>query len=188
MIILYLFLGHFVADFLLQPHALVAWKNRSWVGVLVHATVHFLTTGLFLYLYTFLLSAWIPALILAVAHFFIDLMKSSHQKTARNSSLLYWFDQLLHYLSILLVFWISQLISLPAASLNNFFTSFFYSPAAIVYLNLAIFVSLGIEYSFYRDNHQLKQKKPSFNRRQLVTRLFLFTLIYIGLLFALPMV
>ena len=42
-----MFLAHFVGDFVLQWDNLAQWKGRSYLGVLAHCLVVFLTTWLF---------------------------------------------------------------------------------------------------------------------------------------------
>jgi len=188
MILLYLLLGHFIADFLLQPNSLVAWKNRSWHGVLVHVIIHFLVTGLLLYLYSQQLEGWGIAFSIAFCHFFLDLFKASHQSKSKHALLAYWSDQILHYTSITIVFYSSQSLGLTGLNQfsNNSLYQAFVSPFVLIYLSASIFITLTIEYSFYRDRQKFTKISPTLNCRHLVTRLFLFTLIYLGLLFSLP--
>ena len=188
MILLYLLLGHFIADFLLQPNSLVAWKNRSWYGVLVHVTVHFLTTGILLYFYSQRLECWYLAFSIAFCHFFIDLFKATHQAKNKHAMLAYWGDQILHYLSILLVFYFGQSLQITSIGilLSNTIYQSFISPFLLVYLSTSIFITLTIEYSFYRDRLQFAKNTPPLNTHHMITRLFWFTLIYLGLLFSLP--
>jgi len=100
LILMKLVLAHLLGDFLLQPGSWVAEKeNRTYKSFKLY--LHSLIHGLLVFL---LLWNWVIALIVAVSHFSIDLIKLLAQ---RNSNRTKWFvlDQLAHLL-VLLIIWI----------------------------------------------------------------------------------
>lgn len=101
-----LILAHLVGDFLLQPAGWVKdkelKKHRSaklYVHVLIHALIAFLLV--------WDPDFWLPALVILVSHFLIDLGKVSFQK---QDTRVFWLltDQLLHLLVIGVVWYIWQ--------------------------------------------------------------------------------
>lgn len=193
MILIYLLLGHFVSDFLLQPNNLVAWKNKSWKGVAMHSTIHFLVTSILLYLYVPTPTVLFASGVVAIAHFFIDSAKAAHQRKSSHSMSAYWLDQLCHYLSMVMSYvFIAPYIltqaspfvaSGPVAPLLNTYVN----PAVLIFLILAIFSTFTIEYSHYKDRHKTSKNTSALNHKAMIKRLFLVSLIYIGLLFVFPL-
>lgn len=187
MIFFYLLLAHLISDYLLQPSTLVAWKNRSRYGVAVHASIHFLVTSLILYLYTGHFYGFFLALGIATVHFVIDCVKASYDRKTKHNQLAYWTDQLAHYLTIAVAYAFSRqwpdFFQSRAVNWQNAFDLIYFNPVFITFFCLAIFVTLTIEFSFW---HERKSKKTTLlNRQHMLKRLFLATLIYIGLLFSL---
>ncbi len=99
-LLLQLLLAHLIGDFLLQPSSWVREKKRLKIAS-PKLYLHVLGHGLFVFVLT---NYWKPALILLIVHYLIDLAKLYFQeeKTERHW---FFFDQLLHLLS-LLVIWI----------------------------------------------------------------------------------
>lgn len=187
MIFFYLLLAHLISDYLLQPGTLVAWKNRSRYGVAVHASIHFLVTALILYLYTGTAYSLFLALGIASVHFIIDCIKATYDQKTQHSQLAYWSDQTAHYLTLAVACLMSrqwpETFQMRAADWQNYFDALFFNPVLITFSCLAIFVTLTVEFSFWRER---KNKKAALlNRQHMLKRLFLATLVYIGLLFAL---
>ncbi|MCC6643502.1 DUF3307 domain-containing protein [Candidatus Peregrinibacteria bacterium] len=189
MLFLYLFLGHLIADYLLQPHALVAWKNRSLVGVAVHASVHVLVETLLLYLYTGSAEVFYLALLIGVMHFIIDSLKASHDRNSKHSQFTYWIDQCLHYLSLMITLIVASHFPeyfhsrafIQGPILEQLYVLFF-NPLLVSYLCLVIFSTLTIEYSFYKDRQKTKGKVPPLNYKHMIERLLLTTIIFLGLI------
>lgn len=81
--------AHFVADFLLQPKALVNLKNRGDVGTLIHAAIHFVCLFFFANPYFYNESSTKILLICALisaSHFVIDTIKIRYQKKHNHAS------------------------------------------------------------------------------------------------------
>jgi uncharacterized integral membrane protein len=67
-----LLLGHLIGDFPLQTNQIYRLKNKSWLGIVLHAVVHVVITAL---LICQPLSVWPLFVYLGVLHFLIDLLK-----------------------------------------------------------------------------------------------------------------
>lgn len=191
MLFLYLFLGHLIADYLLQPNSLVAWKHRSINGVAVHASVHVLVTTLLLYLYTGKAEVFFVALIIGVMHFFIDSIKASHDQKSKHPKTAYWIDQCAHYLSLLIGLTVASLYPdsftiriFADTSIGQAIFVTLFNPLVVSYYSLAIFSTFTIEYSYYKDRSKTSAKGPILNYRRMLERLFLTTLIFLGLVFS----
>jgi hypothetical protein len=96
-----LILAHLSADFVLQPDRWVREKelkkHRS-PKLYLHVLIH----GLLTLLLVWDLNFWLPASIIALSHYFIDLSKVMFQKP-QNRKLWFALDQLLHLTVIFLV-------------------------------------------------------------------------------------
>lgn len=187
MLFFYLLLAHLVSDYLLQPDYLVAWKNYSKWGLYTHSFIHFLSYCFVLYAYTGNFEVIGLALILAVFHFLIDSAKAVHDKKKKNTVLAYWIDQTAHYISILLVSLLAWQLNGPflarAFSINSYLDILYFNPLFITYFSVAIFSTLTIEYSYYK--RRKRRKEIVLDKKKMVKRLFIASLIYIGMLFAL---
>ncbi|MDD2245884.1 MAG: DUF3307 domain-containing protein [Proteiniphilum sp.] len=103
-ILIKLLFAHLAGDFLLQPKSWVEEKELRGVRSFkfyLHGLIH----GLLVWLLLWDLVSWPIAIAVMVVHILIDLIKIYRQKTAPLAK---WFviDQLLHLLSILLIWWI----------------------------------------------------------------------------------
>ncbi|MGL5830757.1 MAG: DUF3307 domain-containing protein [Candidatus Altimarinota bacterium] len=188
MVFLYLFFAHFLADFLLQPTWLVIWKNNSWKGVFVHASVHFVMALLLLGFYLQSIDALILATAIAFFHFFIDLTKAHHERSAKNFQFSYWIDQAFHYFSIILVGCLSLTLSSQPALLiavqNWPIINLLLRPEVLIYFCLAIFSTLTIEYSVFQKTRIKKNFQYKIDHKSLIKRLLIASLIFLGILFA----
>lgn len=187
MLFFYLLLAHLVADYLLQPDYLVAWKNHSKWGLYTHSFIHFLSYYFILYVYTGKFEVAGLALILSIFHFFIDSAKTSHDKKNQNTVLAYWIDQSAHYVSIMLVtllaWQFNGLFQARDYAMNSYVEGLFFNPLFITYFSVAIFSTLTIEFAYYK--RRKRRKEVTLNKKKMIKRLFIASLIYIGLLFAL---
>ncbi len=187
MLYFYMLLAHLVSDYILQPDKLVEWKNRSPWGLFVHASIHFLFANLVLFLYTGNWQVVFPALLLAIFHFTIDGVKAAHDRAGGHGGIYYWLDQFAHYLSILLVALLTwQFNGLFAARswrFANVLDQLFFNPLLITFACLAIFVTLTVEYGGPAFQGKIKNARLDF--KKMIKRLFLATIVYFGLLFAL---
>lgn len=192
MILIYLFLGHFISDFLLQPNNLVAWKNRSWRGVALHATIHFLVISLLLYIYVPTAAIFLISLPVALLHFLIDSLKAAHERKTKHSAIAYWTDQGLHYLSLIAAYLIgakyilAQTQPIAFTGVTAPVLSLYTNPALLIFLSLSIFITLTIEYSNHKDRQKTTENLLPLNKKSMIKRLFIVSLIYVGLLFMFP--
>ncbi len=110
-----LLLGHLIADFPLQTSWIYRYKTESWLGVVLHATIHVLVTALLIRP----VYATAPLLILlGILHFITDYTKL--HVPAKRQSPGFLIDQFVHLLILLLLaeLWQSTLYAvLPAALL-----------------------------------------------------------------------
>ncbi len=92
-----LFLAHIIGDFLLQPTSWVAHKESKKIKskyLYLHILVHFGITMLLLWD----ISYWGVAVIIAVAHYLIDLAKLYTTPLFKHANIPFFIDQLLHVL------------------------------------------------------------------------------------------
>lgn len=112
-------LAHMVGDFILQPGHWVKekelFKQRS-VKLYLHVLIH----GVLTLLLVWDIGFWIPALVLVITHYFIDLAKVIFQK-AHNKKMWFVIDQLLHLLVITAVWygWENPSFSLETIDTRN---------------------------------------------------------------------
>jgi hypothetical protein len=101
LLLIKLILAHLIGDFLLQPTSWIKDKERRKITspkLYLHVLIH----GGLVVLLLWDLSAWPIVVLIAVAHWAIDLIKLYAQKSKTRTP---WFigDQLLHLLSIVLI-------------------------------------------------------------------------------------
>lgn len=132
-ILIKLILAHFIGDFLLQPISWVDKKEQRkaksfklYIHVIIHGVLVLLVLWDFQY--------WLLTLLLMVSHGIIDVVKLYAQKES-NKSLWFFIDQVLHIMSIL-VLWI--LFFKPEMNLNTLVddTSIWIYAAAILFLSV----------------------------------------------------
>ena len=92
-----LLLSHLVGDFPLQTNQVYRLKNKSWLGIGLHAVIHVATAAL---LVREPLRVWPLLALLGVLHFLIDLIKL--RIPTKRQSLGFLVDQVAH----LLVLWL----------------------------------------------------------------------------------
>lgn len=92
-----LLLSHLVGDFPLQTNQVYRLKNKSWLGIGLHAVIHVATAAL---LVREPLRVWPLLALLGILHFLIDLIKL--RIPTRRQSVGFLIDQLAH----LLVLWL----------------------------------------------------------------------------------
>lgn len=91
-----LLLSHLVGDFPLQTNQVYRLKNKSWLGIVLHAVIHVVTAALLL---RDPLRVWPLLALLGILHFLIDLIKL--RIPTKHQSLGFLVDQLAH----LIVLW-----------------------------------------------------------------------------------
>lgn len=103
MILLKLILAHLIGDFFLQPTSWIKDKEKNVLTsskLYLHVIIHILL--LFVILWD--ISKWPLILTIAISHFVIDALKLMFQKK-KTKRLLFFIDQFLHLLVILLGYW-----------------------------------------------------------------------------------
>ncbi|MFZ4657785.1 MAG: DUF3307 domain-containing protein [Caldilineaceae bacterium] len=93
-----LLLGHLIGDFPLQTNQIYRLKNKSWLGIVLHAVVHVVITAL---LICQPLSVWPLFVYLGVLHFLIDLLKL--RLPIKQQWLGFLLDQVAHLLTLWLL-------------------------------------------------------------------------------------
>ncbi|MBU0727587.1 DUF3307 domain-containing protein [Patescibacteria group bacterium] len=103
-LLIYFYLIHFLADYPLQPNALIAMKKKGYFGVLLHCLVHLAVLIAVLSPFLHLKSVWIGITIVFLTHNIIDQTKITIDKKYPKKSLLFYVsDQLLHLTIITLI-------------------------------------------------------------------------------------
>lgn len=92
-----LLLSHLVGDFPLQTNQVYRLKNKSWLGIMLHAVIHVASAAL---LVKEPLRVWPLLALLGILHFLIDLVKL--RIPTKHQSVGFLVDQLAH----LLVLWL----------------------------------------------------------------------------------
>jgi len=104
-----LFLAHIIGDFLLQPKRWVIQKEvkKAASGFLyLHILIHFLLIILLLWNIEY----WKIALIIAVSHYVIDLLKIYATPLFKNKSIPFFIDQFLHIVVLYICAYYSNLM------------------------------------------------------------------------------
>lgn len=166
------FIAHIIADFLLQPKALVAWKQKSIFGLLAHAAAYLLTmcilivpfaeSGEFLKITILLIS-------LTLAHGIIDQIKINYQKTHHTFESIFFIDQFAHLVT---VFAAAILSRMPVAH-------FWAANGGAVILSLLAFFSYGISIGglFQIDRYPIQNTRHRILRFGVITAVFLMYII-----------
>lgn len=179
MILSYFILAHLLGDFVFQPGSLVLWKARSKKGVFAHSLIHLAIN--FLVLLPFLINGYLwlipAAAIISFVHFWLDLAKINYNLSHDQKVLPFVVDQLLHLLTILLVyFFISEIpLTLPEGTFYVVYSDI----RIIIFLSFLILVSSVIEIFYYekqRENN--KNAKLKINTGKMQSRIIVLTLIY----------
>lgn len=99
LILIQLFLAHILTDFVLQPTSWVRHK-REKRATSAYLYIHAVIAGLLTYILLQKWHFWIPPVVVAISHFFIDLWKL-HQK--KDNLKIFLLDQLFHVLVLIIV-------------------------------------------------------------------------------------
>lgn len=101
-----LLLAHIIADFPLQTNSIYNWKEKSKLGILLHVSIHFLTSYFILYKFLNLKLLGVITLI-TIIHFSQDWIKLYLQNKFEifNRISAFILDQILHFCVIFLVFY-----------------------------------------------------------------------------------
>jgi hypothetical protein len=109
-----LLLGHLIADFPLQTNGVYRLKNRHWSGILLHAAIHCVVTGLLL---QDALTHWRMLVALCVMHFATDWLKLRIPFKVQSGGFV--LDQVAHVLGLVLLatWWPDVVSTVPTALL-----------------------------------------------------------------------
>lgn len=183
MILGYLILAHLLGDFVLQPNKLVLWKIKSKAGVFVHALVHFLINIIVLFPFIAKGALWLipAALFISSIHFCIDQTKINYDLKHDKKVLPFLIDQLLHLLTILLVYFFLGKIELNIPNTN--FYEIYTNIRIIIFCSLIILVTTVVEiYRFQKNREKDRKATLKLNSDKMLNRLISLTLIYILLM------
>lgn len=180
MILGYLIFAHLLGDFIFQPNRLVLWKIKSKFGVLTHVFVHFLLNILVLLPFIINGHYWLifTVFIICFAHFWIDQAKISYDLKHDKKVMPFLIDQLMHLLTILLVYFFVQntALTLPEGS----FYSIYSDIRLVIFLSFLILCSSTIEiYHFQKIREKKHDATLKLNAKEMAMRITVFTLIYI---------
>lgn len=179
MILGYFILAHLLGDFVFQPGSLVLWKSRSKKGVFLHTLIHFVIN--ILVLLPFLINGYIwlipAAAIISFVHFCLDQAKINYNLTHDQKVLPFVIDQLLHLLTILLVYFF--IAEIPLTLPENTFYLVYSDIRIIIFLSFLILVSSVIEiFRYEKEREKNKNAKLKMNAKKMQTRIIVVTLIY----------
>lgn len=157
-ILLKLFLAHLVGDFLLQPASWVkakeAKKLAAW-QLYIHSLLH----GLLVLIFLWNLQLWKYALLVFIVHFIVDSLKLILQNDG-NRRVLFFIDQVLHFIFIYLIWIWLEGKSLPVFIFQD--RSFLLLLAGIIFLTrpvsfgVKIFISKWVPEPEGQDNASLQ--------------------------------
>ena len=148
-VLLKLCLAHFTGDFLLQPERWVRAKESKKLGawqLYVHSLLH----GLLFLLLMWDISFWGWALVLSFVHFVIDSFKLLVQRN-KTKRLLFFIDQLLHFISIYVI-WLCY-------EGKYFSFSFLKNENVLLLITLIIFLTRPVSFSvkiLFRNGHPIQ--------------------------------
>lgn len=140
LIFIKLVLAHLIGDFILQPTRWVLHKQSNKIKskfLYLHVLLHFALYMLFLWD----LSLWKIALIVAIAHFVIDVLKLYSNNLFKNKSIPFFIDQILH---ILVVYSCAFYTDLYTHTLSLFENLDWYLVTAIVFVTYPAAIIMGM--------------------------------------------
>lgn len=104
--LLHFYLAHFLSDYPLQPNALVKFKQKSFLGVFVHSTVHLVMMLIILAPFLYNLRALAAIVAIYISHNIIDQTKVSADKAdPKRARRNYFLDQFAHWSAIFASVW-----------------------------------------------------------------------------------
>ncbi|QQR83211.1 DUF3307 domain-containing protein [Candidatus Peregrinibacteria bacterium] len=159
---LHLILSHFLADFPLQSRQLVQYKEKHFLGVLIHSFAHLVISGLLVFPFSNQPLVWWGIGLIFLVHNLSDQLKISAQKYVPhwNKFELYVLDQVIHVGTIILVS--LYLIGPVEATVPLSFTSVFYNQMLMSYLIVLVLGTYFFDVS--RWIFQSGSKNPPYTR------------------------
>jgi hypothetical protein len=175
--ILYLILGHLVADFVLQPFKLVRWKFRSHKAIIIHSLIHLIVYSLLLVPYLPNLTIILTLLAVSGSHFVIDSLKIDAEKKGKRFPLYFLADQGVHLVTVVAGGWIMASAA-PLPFLGDFFLSLYENPYLVFGLILLIFSTYAVEMFKYQFLRQTQARPFSPDYLAMLKRAVIFILFY----------
>lgn len=179
MILGYLILAHLLGDFIFQPNRLVIWKIKSKFGILAHAGIHFFLNLLLLSPFIWNGHYWLiaAAFIICFVHFWIDKTKISYDLRHHKKVIPFLLDQLMHFLTILLVVFFTQ--NLPLYLPSGDFYEIYGNSYLTIFLSFIVICSTVVEiYHFQKIREKNHAATLKLNHKEMLLRVIIFTLIY----------
>lgn len=128
-LLLNLYLGHLMGDFVLQPGRLVAAKREGLLGLLIHVGV--IGAGTAVILFADLAAVWNLVLLATAAHLAIEVITIKARNSGALSGLsVFIIDQGMHIVSLIALVWIAA----PAANVEEIGTLGMQPDASLVAL------------------------------------------------------
>ncbi len=181
MILIYLILGHLLADFMLQPGKLIVLKNKSSFGIFLHVLIHFTVSAALLSPFIFNGYAWLLYIIggIAVTHFLLDHCKILYEADKRHHNIVETFllDQAMHFFVITAAYFFlpKDVLFLPA----GLFYQYYQDASIPIYFVLLIIITIVFEiYRFQYKREYDKKAKLRVNVIAMMFRGLNFSLIY----------
>lgn len=137
-ILIKLILAHLIGDFVLQPLRWVNDKNERKAKsptLYLHALIH----GLLVYVFIGEASSWFPAICLMIIHLLIDLTKL-YLQTERSKNTWFALDQVLHLISILLIWKLAYPALAGQSYTNTELKIWLYATAIVLLTNVSALV------------------------------------------------
>ncbi|MCC7197767.1 DUF3307 domain-containing protein [Candidatus Peregrinibacteria bacterium] len=178
MIFLNLLLAHLLADFVLQPHKLVAWKFKSWKGTAAHASVHFAANLLVFLPFLNDIRVWLVFVAVSATHFAIDSIKIEKEKHGRHFLAYFCADQMAHLAVISLV--AGLFLGFPLEWNIVFWGNSLGETLTVLGINLLILLTYVVEILIFQVK-RMKNRSLLFepNYKSMLKRAFLFSALYV---------
>lgn len=179
-ILIKLILAHFIGDFLLQPKSWVEEKEKDKLKspkLYLHILIHGVLPLLILWSWNY----WLLGLLLMVTHGIIDVAKLYSQKK-NNKSNWFFIDQILHFISILVLWYIWFK---PALNLDTWHgnTTIWVYTTALLFLTAVssiIIQVLMLKWSKALNESNEKSLNNAGKYIGILERLFVFTFVVTG--------
>lgn len=137
MLLFYLILAHLIGDFVLQPGKLIVWKNKSFVGVLVHVLILLSLNFFLLVPYLSYQGLLIGLFVIYLIHFVEDVLKIEFvKKFPKYEFEAFIFDQVVHFSAIFILYW--YFIDLEPLLAGVEFLTYLYSFPRYIVLAISI--------------------------------------------------
>jgi len=145
--LLYFLLIHFLADYPLQPNALVKLKVKSYWGVLLHCCVHLACLVIVLFPFLHLKKTWIGITVIFITHNIIDQIKVTLDKKHPSWRLPhYLLDQATHLVVISCV--VAYLQGITPKSTGGFM-NLYLDQSIVLYILILVLVTYFYDVTRY---------------------------------------